>query len=92
MDIQHYKQLDIQVVHILPRHELLPEYFKMKSCFFISYSAQRALTSLSCFAYNKVMERNRGVHLQKATVINVKYKPEVERNKKVEHLGRNQEY
>lgn len=46
-------------------------------------SAQRALTSLSCFAYNKVMEQNRGVHLQKATVINVKYAPEIDRKKQV---------
>ena len=49
----------------------------------IYYSAQRALTSLSCFAYNKVLENNRGVHLQKATVINVKYAPDVERKKQV---------
>ena len=44
----------------------------------LTFKAQRQLTSLSCFAYNKVLAQRKGVHLKRATTINVKYKPEIE--------------
>ena len=45
----------------------------------LTFRAQRQLTSLSCFAYNKVLSKSKGAHLKKATVINVRYKPHIER-------------
>ena len=46
----------------------------------LTFKAQRQLTSLSCFAYNKVLATKKGVHLKRATTINVKYRPEIERS------------
>ena len=53
----------------------------------LTFKAQRQLTSLSCFAYNKVLAAQKGVHLQKATVINVKYKPEIELRSEIESIN-----
>lgn len=43
----------------------------------LTFSAQRELTSLSCFASNKALDERKGVHLVQSTTINVKFKPEV---------------
>lgn len=43
----------------------------------LTFSAQRELTSLSCFASNKALDERKGVHLAQTTTINVKFKPEI---------------
>ena len=43
----------------------------------LTFSAQRELTSLSCFASNKALDERKGVHLKQTTTINVKFKPEI---------------
>ena len=43
----------------------------------LTFSAQRELTSLSCFATNDALDARKGVHLKQTTIINVKYKPEI---------------
>ena len=43
----------------------------------LTFSAQRELTSLSCFASNKALDERKGTHLKQTTTINVKFKPEI---------------
>merc|ERR1712050_377796 len=47
----------------------------------LTFSAQKELTSLSCFASNDALDKRQGVHLKQTTTINVKFKPEILHNR-----------
>lgn len=46
----------------------------------ITFQAKSQLTSLSCFASNKVLDDKKRIHLKKDTTINVKYRPIIEKS------------
>jgi len=53
----------------------------------LTFQARRQLTSLSCFASNKVLDEKKAIHLKRDTTINVKYKPVVEKLARIEMVN-----
>ena len=53
----------------------------------LTFQAKRQLTSLSCFASNKVLDEKKSIHLKRDTTINVKYKPVVQKLPRIEMLN-----
>ena len=53
----------------------------------LRFEARRRLTSLSCFASNKVLDDSKGIPLRRDTTISVNYREERERDshEKKEH-------
>ena len=61
----------------------------------LTFRAERRLTSLSCFASNRVIDDAGGVHLKRATTVNVKFRPEIHERIPAEEVrteGRFQRY
>ena len=52
----------------------------------LTFQAERKLTSLSCFASNRVLDEQKATHLTQATTINVRYKPRVEKQLNMEPI------
>lgn len=53
----------------------------------LTFQARRQLTSLSCFASNKVLDEKKAIHLKRDVTINVKYKPVVEKPARIETIN-----
>ena len=53
----------------------------------LTFQAKRQLTSLSCFASNKVLDEKKAIHLKRDVTILVKYRPVIEKPPRIETIN-----